>query len=387
MFFRFRRLRRCQCVQLMTTCLVLSVVMVCWEQLDNNVVSHVKSYSYRYLVNGFSYINKSFTIPREQATSFSNFRYLLDHPDKCANKDVLLLLFVKTSPGNTERRKAIRSTWGNETYIQNTLGVTVRVVFALGSPRTKTEGPSWRKRSRVGPQEQLIHEDRLHGDLIQQDFLDTFHNLTLKLILQFHWMHSRCAHARFLMTADDDIFVHMPNLVSHLLDMSRRRVTKFWIGRVHRGAPPIRRKTSKYYVPYEMYPWMSYPDYTAGAGYVVSSDVADKIYQATLTLNASLYIDDVFMGICANAVGVSPQEHVYFSGEGTAPYHVCIYDQMMTSHGHVENIYDLWKASTRPQVKRGTSGVLGRLYCTAVKMALLCKPYYVNTYPCKAAFM
>ncbi|KAG8013996.1 Lactosylceramide 1 [Nibea albiflora] len=316
--------------------------------MDNNVVSHVKSYSYRYLVNRFTYINKSLTIPREQARSFSNFRYLLDHPHKCADKDVLLLLFVKTSPENIERRNAIRSTWGNETYIQNTLGVTVKVVFALGTPQTKEEEPSWSRRSRVGFQEQLTHEDRVHGDLIQQDFLDSFHNLTLKLILQFHWMHHHCAHARFLMTADDDIFVHMPNL---------------------------------------MYPWLSYPDYTAGAGYVVSRDVADRIYQATLTLKASLYIDDVFMGICANAIGVSPQEHVYFSGEGKAPYHLCIYDQMMTSHGHVEDIYDLWKDATDPQVKQRTSGLIGRLYCTMVKMSLLCQPYHFNTYPCKAAFI
>ncbi|XP_071347890.1 lactosylceramide 1,3-N-acetyl-beta-D-glucosaminyltransferase B [Trachinotus anak] len=387
MFLKFRRVRRCQCVQLMTTCLVLSVVMVCWEQLDNSVVSHVKSYSYRYLVNRFIYINKSLTIPREQARRFSNFRYLLDHPDKCAEKDVLLLLFVKTSPENIQRRNAIRSTWGNETYIQNALGVTVKVVFALGVPQTKKGEPSWSKKSMVGFQEQLLHEDRLHGDLIQQDFLDSFHNLTLKLILQFHWMHSRCAHARFLMTADDDIFVHMPNLVNYLQDMSSRGVTHFWVGRVHRGAPPIRSKDSKYYVPFEMYQWLSYPDYTAGAGYVVSSDVADKVYQATLTLNASLYIDDVFMGICANAIGVSPHEHVYFSGEGKAPYHQCIYDQMMTSHGHVEDIYDLWKAATDPEVKQWTSGLMGRLYCTAVKMALLCKPYYFNTYPCKAAFV
>lgn len=387
MFVNFRRIRKCQCVQLMTTCLVLSVVMVCWEQLDNSVVSHVKSYSYRYLVNRFTYINKSLTIPREQARSFSNFRYLLDHPDKCAGKDVLLLLFVKTSPENIERRNAIRSTWGNETYIQNALGVTVKVVFALGAPHTQKEEPSRSKKSGAGFQEQLIQEDRLHGDLIQQDFLDSFHNLTLKLILQFHWMHNRCAHARFLMTADDDIFIHMPNLVAYLQDMSSRGVTDFWIGRVHRGAPPIRSKDSKYYVSFEMYQWLSYPDYTAGAGYVVSRDVADKIYQATLTLNASLYIDDVFMGICGNAVGVSPQEHVYFSGEGKAPYHRCIYDQMMTSHGHVEDIYDLWKAATHPQVKQKTSGLIGRLYCTAVKVALLCRPYYFNTYPCKAAFL
>ncbi|XP_056149342.1 lactosylceramide 1,3-N-acetyl-beta-D-glucosaminyltransferase B [Lampris incognitus] len=381
MFVNFRRIRKCQCVQLMTTCLVLSVVMLFWEQLDNNrVVTHVKSYSYRYLVNSFTFINKSFIIPREEARSFSNFHYLLDHPDKCANQDVLLLLFVKTSPENTERRKAIRSTWGNETYIQNTLSVTVKVVFALGAPHAK---PAEEEHL----QKELFLEDRLHGDLIQQDFTDSFHNLTLKLILQFHWAHNRCAHAHFLMTADDDIFVHMPNLVSYLQDVARRGVTDFWIGRVHRGAPPIRRKDSKYFVPYEMYSWSSYPDYTAGAGYVVSRDVVDKIYQATLALNASIYIDDVFMGICANAMRVSPQDHVFFSGEGKAPYHPCIYDQMMTSHGHIEDIYDLWREATHPQVKQRTSGLIGRLYCTAVKLTLLCKPYYFNTYPCKAAFL
>ncbi|XP_029971852.1 lactosylceramide 1,3-N-acetyl-beta-D-glucosaminyltransferase B [Salarias fasciatus] len=388
MFVNFRRIRKCQLVQLMTTCLVLSVVMICWEQLDNSVVSHVKSYSYRYLlVNQFTCINKSLTIPREQARSFSSFHYLLNHPGKCADRDVLLLLFVKTSPENIERRNAIRSTWGNETYIRHALGVTVKVLFALGSVQTKREEPAWSKRSGVGFQERLVREDRLHSDLIQQDFLDSFHNLTLKLILQFHWMHKHCAHARFLMTADDDVFVHMPNLVGYLQELSSRGVADFWVGRVHRGAPPIRDRSSKYYVPLEMYRWLSYPDYTAGAGYVVSSDVAHKIYHATLTLNASLYIDDVFMGICANAVGVSPQEHVYFSGEGKAPYHQCIYSQMMTSHGHVEDIHDLWRAATHPRVKQHTSGPLGRLYCTAAKLALLCKPYYFNTYPCKAAFL
>lgn len=383
MFVTFRRLRKCQYVQLITTCLVLSVVMVCWEQIDNNVVSHVKSYSYRYLINRFSLVNKSLTIPREQAQSFINFPYLLDHPKKCKDQNVLLLLFVKTSPENIQRRNAIRSTWGNETYIHHSLGVTVKVVFVLGAP---IEDLTNIRSVRFGPQEQLVFEDNLHRDLIQQDFSDSFHNLTLKLLMQFHWMHHHCAHARFLMTADDDIFVHMPNLVQYLQELSSRGVSDFWIGRVHRGAPPVRSKTSKYYVPYEMYQWLSYPDYTAGAGYVVSSDVADKIYHATLTLNASLYIDDVFMGICANAVGVSPQEHMYFSGEGKAPYHPCIYSQMMTSHGHVDDIYDLWEAATDPQVKEKSSGLTGSLYCTMVKVALLCKPYYENTYPCKAAF-
>ncbi|XP_038139499.1 lactosylceramide 1,3-N-acetyl-beta-D-glucosaminyltransferase A-like [Cyprinodon tularosa] len=381
MILNNRRIRKCKLVKFTTSCLLLSVVMICWEHLDSVVVSHVKSYSFRYLVNSFSYINRSLTIPREQARSFSDFPYLLDHPYKCTGEDVLLLVFVKSFPENTERRNAIRSTWGNETYIQNTLGVTVKVVFALGSLRTKRQNSSGRF------QKLLVKEDQLHGDLIQKNFLDSFHNLTLKLLLQFHWMHSRCAHARFFMTADDDVFVHMPNLVAYLQELSSRGVTDFWVGRVHVGAPPIRKKDSKYYVSYEMYQWSSYPDYTAGAGYVISSDVANKIYHATLTLNASIYIDDVFMGICANAVNVSPQTHNYFSGEGKAPYHPCIYEQMMTSHGHVEDIHELWRAATHPEVKQSSSGLFGRLYCAAVRTFLLCTPRFADTYPCKAAFL
>ncbi|KAL0966768.1 hypothetical protein UPYG_G00299900 [Umbra pygmaea] len=389
MFVNFRRFRKCQCVQLVMTCLVLSVVMVCWERLDSGSVSYIKSYSFRHLINHYASINKSFTIPRQEAHAFSNYRYLLNHPFKCSEDGgVLLLLLVKSSPENFERRQAIRSTWGNETYIRQALGATVKVVFVLGLPKPQNPDNTLRGGGGAGGvQDDLVREDGWHGDLVQQDFVDTFHNLTLKLLLQFRWAHTFCPHARFLMTADDDIFVHMPNVVSYLKDRDSKGVSDFWVGRVHRGAPPIRRKESKYYVSPEMYPWASYPDYTAGAGYVFSRDVADKIYQASLTLNASLYIDDVFMGICASAMGVSPQEHVYFSGEGKAPYHTCIFAEMMTSHGHVDDIYQLWNAATSPEVKQVTSGLLGRLYCTAVKLSLLCRPYYFNTYPCKAAFM
>lgn len=359
----------------MATCLVLSAVTVWW---DKGALNHVKSYSYRLLVNGFGDINRSLTITREQARGFSDFRQLLDHPGKCRERDVLLLLFVKSSPANGARRRAIRSTWGNETFLLDSLGATVKVVFALGAPW----GPDG---TDAALQTRLRLEDRRHGDLIQRDFRDSFHNLTLKLIMQLHWMHRRCAHARFFMTADDDVFVHTPNLVAYLRGVRDRGVSGFWVGRVHRGAPPKRSPDSKYFVPAEMYRWIWYPDYTPGAGYVLSGDAAAKIYRATLTLNASLHIDDVFMGICAKAVGVAPREHLYFSGEGKAPYHLCIYERMMTSHGHAEDLPELWKAATHPEVKERTSGLAGKLYCAAVKIFLLCR-YHLNGYPCLAAF-
>lgn len=355
---------------------VLSVIKMYWESFDH-VTDHVKSYSLR-MLNSLDFINANLTISHEEARKFSNHRYLINHEEKCVNEDVLLLLFVKSSSENFERRQAIRSLWGNEVYIKKNLDVTVRVMFALGVH------PQPMNRKKL--QQKLLWEDQLYQDLIQQDFIDTFHNLTIKLLLQLRWTHAYCNHARFFMSADDDIFVHMPNLIRYLQEVNRSGVEDFWIGKVHRGAPPIRRKDSKYYVSYEMYPWLLYPDYTPGAGYVLSRDVASRVYQASLTLNASLYIDDVFMGICASAAGISPQEHVFFSGEGRAPNHVCIYNQMMTSHGHVKDLRELWKHATDPEVQQVSLGFFGKLYCTITKIRLLCILHTSKTYPCKAAF-
>lgn len=338
----------------------------------------MKSYSYRYLINSYHFVNDSLSINRDNLERTSNYQYLINHREKCQQQDVLLLLFVKSSPENRHRRDAIRQTWGNEKYVRSKLNANIKTLFALGQPADHLR--------QAQLQRELQLEDQKYNDLIQQDFLDTFHNLTLKLLLQFSWVNAYCPHSRFIMSADDDIFIHMPNLVAYLQNLAQMGVQDLWIGRVHRGSPPVRDKSSKYYVSYEMYQWPSYPDYTAGAAYVISNDVAAKVYEASLTLNTSLYIDDVFMGLCANKMGIVPQYHVFFSGEGKAPYHPCIYNKMMTSHGHVDDLHQLWKQATDPTVKKYSSGVWGRIYCRLVNIVLLCKLYYEDTYPCSAAF-
>ncbi|XP_032428449.1 lactosylceramide 1,3-N-acetyl-beta-D-glucosaminyltransferase A [Xiphophorus hellerii] len=385
MFMNFRRIHKRQCVRLLTTAMVLCVLMVCWEELEFHVVSHMRSYSYRYLINRYNFLNTTSSSGSVGSHSVT-YPYLINHPNKCRAEngkdwdDVLLLLFVKSSPKNFERRQAIRETWGNESFVWSELGVRVRLLFVMGV----YSGVAQRFRL----QHALQEEDKTYGDLIQQDFIDTFHNLTTKLIMQFHWSHIYCSQARFLMTADDDIFVHMPNLVRYLqhLLVSQPDTKNLWVGHVHKGAPPVRWKGSKYFVPYDLYPWPSYPDYTSGAGYVVSGNVAAKIYHATLVLNSSLYIDDVFMGMCAKAMGVSPMQYVYFSGEGKAPYHPCIYDHMITSHGHSTDVRSLWRAAIDFPASNSSRGFLGNLYCTAIRVMLLCRPYYQNTYSCTAAF-
>ncbi|XP_054138249.1 lactosylceramide 1,3-N-acetyl-beta-D-glucosaminyltransferase [Melozone crissalis] len=377
MFVSPRRVRKCHFLQLCATCFILCL-MIFWIPFDNQIVSHMKSYSYRYLINSYHFVNDSLSISRDNLNRVSSYQYLINHREKCQQQDVLLLLFVKSSPENRYRRDAIRQTWGDEKYVRSQLNANIKTLFALGRPTHHEQ--------KTQQQRELELEDQKYQDLIQQDFLDTFHNLTLKLLLQFSWVKAYCRHARFIMSADDDIFIHMPNLIAYLQSLTQMGAQDLWIGRVHRGSPPIRDRRSKYYVPYEMYQWPSYPDYTAGAAYVISNDVAARVYEASLTLNTSLYIDDVFMGLCANKVGIVPQYHVFFSGEGKAPYHPCIYNKMMTSHGHVDDLRQLWKQATDPKVKEITSGIWGRMYCRLVNIVLLCKLYYVDTYPCSAAF-
>ncbi|XP_075058301.1 lactosylceramide 1,3-N-acetyl-beta-D-glucosaminyltransferase [Mixophyes fleayi] len=376
MFINSRRLRRCKLLQVSVTCFAVSLMLM-WAQEENDFVNHIKSYSYRYLVNRYNFVNDSLTIVREKSGA-RNYKYLISNKDKCGEEDVLLLLFVKTSPENRGRRDTIRKTWGNEDYIHDKYGANMKVMFALGVDKDPVKRQMF--------QEQLEIENKMYNDLVQQDFLDTFHNLTLKFLLQFGWVNTYCPNAKFIMTADDDIFVHTPNLVSYLKSLDLIDVQDFWIGRVHRGSPPIRKKDSKYYVSREMYQWSSYPDYTAGAAYVVSQDVAAKVYEASQTLNTSLYIDDVFMGICANKMGVVPRHHLFFSGEGKAPYHQCIYNRMMTSHGHLDDLHYLWKQATDPKVRALTSGFWGSAYCKLVNIMLLCRIRYDDTYPCSAAW-
>lgn len=97
---------------------------------------------------------------------------------------------------------------GNENFAWSNIGANLRILFALGVQQDAR---------RAAVQRTLSHEDQAHGDLIQQDFAGTVHNLTKKLILQC------CPQTQFFMTADDNVFIHMHDLVKYLRRQSGAR--------------------------------------------------------------------------------------------------------------------------------------------------------------------
>ena len=58
-------------------------------------------------------------------------------------------------------------------------------------------------------QEKLREENKKHGDIVQGDFLDTYHNLSYKAIMGNLWVSQFCDQAEFVVKTDDDMFIDL----------------------------------------------------------------------------------------------------------------------------------------------------------------------------------
>ncbi|XP_017741899.1 PREDICTED: UDP-GlcNAc:betaGal beta-1,3-N-acetylglucosaminyltransferase 7 isoform X1 [Rhinopithecus bieti] len=232
------------------------------------------------------------------------FPMLLNHPEKCGG-DVYLLVVVKSVITQHDRREAIRQTWGRERESVGRGRGAVRTLFLLGTASKQEE--------RTHYQQLLAYEDRLYGDILQWDFLDTFFNLTLKEIHFLKWLDIYCPHVPFIFKGDDDVFVNPTNLLEFLAD--RQPQENLFVGDVLQHARPIRRKDNKYYIPGALYSKASYPPYAGGGGFLMAGSLARRLHHACDTLE--LYpIDDVFLGMCLEVLGVQPMAHEGFKTFG-----------------------------------------------------------------------
>jgi len=269
-----------------------------------------------------------------------HFPLLLDLPRKCGgaerSSDVFLLLVIKSSPGNYERRQVLRETWAEE---RTHAGARIRRVFISG-----TTGAGFEKR-RMNLLLKLEH--RKYGDILQWDFEDSFFNLTLKQVLFLQWMEDCCPRAHFLLNGDDDIFAHTDNMVEFLQGHNGSR--HLFVGHLIQNVGPIRDRGSKYFVPVQVQEKESYPPYCGGGGYLLSGHTAMVIYNVSKSIRLHP-IDDVYMGMCLARVGLRPVHHM---GVRTAGLHIpspkedprdaCYYKDILLVHRFLPpEIYIMW---------------------------------------------
>ena len=140
--------------------------------------------------------------PHNQCPNPHPFKYTIITKTVCKDKDLFLISYIHTAPSHYKRRMVIRETWGNPKYYPD---VKVRVVFVMGKTFDKEE-----------VQSSLEYEAEQYGDIVQEDFLDSYKNLTYKGIGALKWVTKYCSHAKFVLKADDDIFVNTFTLLRHL---------------------------------------------------------------------------------------------------------------------------------------------------------------------------
>lgn len=337
------------------------------KEVDSQISHPIKKKSYVYSwprchqnmsaanITGFSSLSgdiKDFLYYRH----CRHFPVILDLPDKCGGADksaeVFLLLVIKSSPVNYDRREVLRKTWAKE-RLHN--GVWIRRIFISGTMDTGFEKERLNKL--------LELEQHEYNDIIQWDFNEKFYNLTLKQILFMEWMETNCPNACFLLNGDDDVFANTDNMVEYLQGLKDNDGSKhLFTGHLIQNVGPIRSSWSKYYIPVQVQESDSYPPYCGGGGFLLSGYTALVIYNMSQSITI-LPIDDVYMGMCLAKAGLSPTSHMGVKTAGLRipsstldGYNPCFYKEVLLVHRFLPaHMYLMWNRINDPSLKCGPS--------------------------------
>ncbi|XP_015258501.1 PREDICTED: N-acetyllactosaminide beta-1,3-N-acetylglucosaminyltransferase 3-like [Cyprinodon variegatus] len=284
------------------------------------------------------------------------FPMLLDLPDKCGgvnkSKEVFLLLVIKSSPLNYDRREVLRKTWAKE-RLHN--GVWIRRVFILGTTGSGEEKEKGNNLLKV--------EQEDFKDILQWDFNDTFHNLTLKQTLFLQWMERNCPNVRFLLNGDDDVFAHTENMVKYLQSLPDNDGSKhLFTGYLFINEKVVRWKGSKYFIPVQIQKSNAYQPYCGGGGYLLSGYTALVINRMSQSIPIHP-IDDAYMGMCLSKAGLSPSSHIgvktlglNMPSKGEDHLKPCYLRDLLLVHRFLPiDMYLMWKQVHDPHLKCGPS--------------------------------
>ncbi|XP_041799033.1 N-acetyllactosaminide beta-1,3-N-acetylglucosaminyltransferase 3-like [Chelmon rostratus] len=281
-----------------------------------------------------------------------HFPMLLDLPDKCGgasgSAEVFLLLVIKSSPENYDRREVLRKTWAKE-RLQN--GVRIQRIFISG-----TTGTGFEKDSMNGVLKLEQHE---HSDILQWDFSDSLYNFTLKQILFLEWMERNCPNARFLLNADDDVFAVTDNVVEYLQSLEDNNGNKhLFTGHLIQNVRPTALSWSKHFIPVQVQESGSYPPFCSGGGILLSGYTALVIYNMSQSIPI-LPFDDIYMGMCLAKAGLTPSSHngvmttsLYIPSSNVDEYDPCYYREILLVHRFLPAyIYLMWDRIHNPDLK------------------------------------
>ncbi|KAM4035290.1 beta-1,3-galactosyltransferase 2-like [Anomaloglossus baeobatrachus] len=254
------------------------------------------------------------------------YPYFIEENEKCKEGAPFLVLLIPSAPQEFHTRNVLRNTWANESLVN---GVHIIRLFLLGRSKSNDE--------------KVIQESDQFHDIIMQDFLDSYYNLTIKTLMGIEWVSRLCPKVKYIMKIDSDMFFNPWLLVERILHPQRPPKKNFFTGMITLNGLPHREKDSKWYMSTKTYSKMFYPPFCTGTGYVFSGDMAKKIYLAATSMQMFPF-EDVFVGMCLEKLGVKIFElsENWFRRD-RVPYDRCKFTRLVTMHHFTpEELLKIW---------------------------------------------
>ncbi|CAF1228158.1 unnamed protein product [Rotaria sordida] len=231
--------------------------------------------------------------PKDHIVNPHNFSYILNPGYFICNTNntpVYILVYVHSGPTNYQRRIVIRETWATQTLFSD-----LRLIFMIG----KTLDDNIMKA--------IKYENEIYQDIVQEDFIDAYKNLTYKGIMALKWISIYCSHAKYILKVDDDIVVNTFTLINHLkfLDKFNPNREQTILCLLWQAMNVMRDSKSKWYLSKEDFPFERFPPYCSGSAYIFTGDMAAKMYNASLYI-PFFWVDDYYItGAVASAANVT----------------------------------------------------------------------------------
>ena len=211
-----------------------------------------------------------------------NYKNKIEPQGLCKEKEKIdLVLLITTIPRERLAREVIRSTWCNFTAI----GVsTVRCVFLFGIGYSRDT------------QAALELEARTHNDILQEDFFDSYYNLSIKVLMGYRWLMRRCTQAKYVIRTAEDNYVHVPQVLE-LLRAKGSQLDSLMFGHCKSYGIVWRWPFHRWVVSFKEYPNIAYPPYCVGTTFVTSYKLMTEIVK--ISVHVPFFpIEDVYFGMC-----------------------------------------------------------------------------------------
>ncbi|KHN84944.1 Beta-1,3-galactosyltransferase 1 [Toxocara canis] len=224
--------------------------------------------------------------PREKHNAMvierNAFNWTIVNKHFCTKRypNLKMLIVVLSAVENFETRKIYREMYGDHFYKER--GVVT--LFVVGRSLNNSIN------------EKILEENYAHHDIIQQNFLDAYKNLTLKGLAWLQFVVDYCSNVQYVMKTDDDVVFNLYGLVDylriHFSNSSRiDDENRFICGMMHNLTAP--RDPSKWCVTRDEYKFDEFPPYCMGLQYIITPRIAAKLLEASVG-EKFIWIEDYF---------------------------------------------------------------------------------------------